>query len=389
MIERPTIDPSDEMTCLGHEEAVFSHGGALAPPIVQTSLFAQPDLATLSEALLDEQGRSVYTRGRNPTVRAVEDKLARLERTEDAKAFGSGMGAVAGVLGALLSAGEHLLFVGSIYGPTLQLAARLRRQGVDYDNVLGLGVEQIVDTIRPNTRLIWMESPGTMTFRTFDVAAVASAARERGIVAVLDNSWASPLFQKPATVGVDLVVHSATKYLGGHSDLVAGVVAGSRELVGRIFREGFLLQGAVLAPFDAFLLNRGLRTLPLRMRRHHESGLAVARWLSVQSRVRQVFHPGLVGASSPTLSGYSGLFSIELDTEQVSDVRRFVDSLRSFRIGVSWGGVESLVIAPFRGDNAAQLERQGIPRGTVRLSIGLEPAELLIEDLAGALGTLR
>jgi cystathionine beta-lyase/cystathionine gamma-synthase len=215
---------------------------------------------------------------------------------------------------------------------------------------------------------------------------VAAAARARGIVSVLDNSWASPLFQKPLTLGVDLVVHSATKYIGGHSDVVAGAVVGSAERLERLFYDTYLLNGGILGPFDAWLLNRGLRTLPLRMRQHHRDGLALATWLADHARVRRVFHPGLTRESM--LSGYSGLFSFELDTEDHAAVSRFVDALDMFRIGVSWGGVESLVIAPFRGNNGEDLAAQGIPRGLVRLSIGLEGYETLRSDLERALDAL-
>ncbi|MDX1385712.1 MAG: PLP-dependent transferase, partial [Thermoanaerobaculia bacterium] len=316
-----------------------------------------------------------------------ETAIARLERAEAAKAFASGMGAVAATMGALLSAGDHLLFVNQTYGPTLQLARRLGRQGIEHDLVLDLDLESIAAAFRPTTRMVWMESPGTMLFRTFDVRAVAAMARERDAVSVLDNSWATPLLQKPLTFAVDLAVHSATKYLAGHCDLVAGVLAGRDELVTRIFRDGYLLQGASLAPFDGFLLLRGMRTLPLRMRRHHESGLAVARWLAEQPRVRHVFHPGLAGDSGGgSLTGYSGLFSFQLDTEDPAVVRRFVDALNPFRIGISWGGVESLVFAPLPRDGGS-LRAQRIPLGLVRLSIGLEPVGRLLDGLETALQT--
>ncbi len=225
-----------------------------------------------------------------------------------------------------------------------------------------------------------------MTFRLLDVTAVARLARDHGAVSVIDNTWATPLFQKPCDLGIDLVVHTASKYLGGHSDLMAGVVAGSQERLDRLFYDAYLLLGAALGPMDAWLVNRGLRTLPARMRQHH---VAVARFLADHPRVRRVFHPLVAEAASLVdgqLAGFSGLFSFELDTDRYDEVAAVVDRLRLFRIGVSWGGVESLVLSPNRGDNAAALERQGIPPGTVRLSVGLESPDALISDLAQALG---
>jgi cystathionine beta-lyase/cystathionine gamma-synthase len=380
----PRIDPADELTCLGHEEDLAAQGGALAPPIVQTSLFAQATLADLAAGLADEHAHPVYTRGNNPTVRAVEEKIAKLERGESCRCLASGMAAVSAVLLSQLAAGDHVLFVNQTYGPTLQLARYLERFGISHGVVLDLDLAAIEAGFRDATRLVWLESPGTMLFRAFDVAAVAAAARARGIISVLDNSWASPLFQKPLTLGVDLVVHSATKYIGGHSDVMAGAVVGSAECMERLFYDTYLLNGGILGPFDAWLLNRGLRTLPLRMRQHHRDGLALATWLAGHAKVRRVFHPGLAGENA--LSGYSGLFSFELDTEDHATVSRFVDALARFRIGVSWGGVESLVIAPYRGDNAEALAAQGLPRGLVRVSIGLEGFETLRSDLDQALG---
>ena len=385
----PRIDPEDELICLGAREELTAQGGAMAPPVVQTSLFAFESAAALAEGLSAEHKNHVYSRGQNPTVEAVESKLAQLERGEACKAFASGMAAVSAVLQGLLKSGDEILFVNQVYGPTLQLAERLERVGITHKVVLGLDPASVADDLREKTRLLWLESPGTMLFRLADIAALAELARERGVVTVIDNSWATPLFQKPLTLGIDLVVHSATKYLGGHSDLVAGAVVGGADLLEKLFYEAYLLQGGMLAPWDAWLLNRSMRTLPVRMRGHHHGALAVAAFLAEHPRVRRVFHPALMPESRELaerqLSGYSGLFSFELDTESLEEVRRFLDRLKLFRHGVSWGGVESLVIAPLRGDNAEALARQGIPPATIRISVGLEPPERLIDDLRGAL----
>jgi len=388
MIDNAHIDPADELTCLGHGEDPQSQAGSMSPPIVQTSLFAHRSTDDLTAGLAAEHQSHVYTLGQNPTVEAVETKIAKLERGESCKVLSSGMAAISAVFLGLLESGAHVLFVNNTYGPTLQLADRLRSFGIDYDVVLSSDLDQIAAAMKPETRMVWMESPGTMLFRVVDIGAIAELAREHGALTVIDNSWATPLFQKPLLLGVDLVVHAATKYMGGHSDVIAGAIVGSAELLKKIFYNSYLLLGGAIGPFDAWLVNRGLRTLPNRMRQHHTDGLALALYLDEQPEVRRVFHPGV--AADPALiktqlSGFSGLFSFELDTDSYAEVASFVDRLRLFRIGVSWGGVESLALTPNQSTNAANLACQQIPPGTVRLSVGLEGATVLIKDLEQAL----
>jgi cystathionine beta-lyase/cystathionine gamma-synthase len=378
------IDPDDIAICIDDNAAAIGGSMPMAAPIVQTSLFAFPELQALLDAFPAEDANYIYTRGQNPTVELLERKLARLERGEACKCFASGMAAVSAVMMATLQAGDHILFVNQTYGPTLQLAAELARFGIAHDIVLDTDVDSVGAALRAETKLVWLESPGTMLCRTLDIAGVAGLARERGAVTCLDNSWATPLLQKPLVYGVDIVIHSCTKYIGGHSDVVGGAVVTSAARMREIFRRAFMLHGGILAPFDAWLLLRGLRTLPVRMRQHHEDGVRIAEFLRAHPRVRQVFHPAFEAVPSATLSGYSGLFSFELDTHDFDMVRRFVDSVRRFRIGVSWGGVESLIITPAR----PQLRTQGLPPGLVRISTGLEGADVLIEDLRSALDVL-
>jgi len=392
------IDPGDVAICVEEEAATGAASGGpgpspMAPPIVQTSLFAFPTFRDLVDGLAEEGRHPVYTRGSNPTVEAAERKIAALERGDACRTFGSGMGAIAAVLLTFLRSGDHVLFLNQVYGPTLQLARHLERFGVEHDVLTEAPPDAVRDALRPGTRMAWMESPGTMTFRMLDVPAIAELCRERGVLTCLDNSWASPLFQKPLTVGVDLVVHSATKYLAGHSDLVAGAVAGSSELVGELFGRGYMLGGAILAPFDAWLLYRGIRTLPVRLRQHEADALEVAAFLRDHAAVRRVHHPGLAEGPEAALvrrqlAGTSGLFSIELEPPGFESVRTFLDGLERFSLGVSWGGVESLAISPENGRNGRELTAKGLPRGLVRLSVGLEGAGRLIEDLDRALAPL-
>ena len=288
----------------------------------------------------------------------------------------------------LLEAGDHILFVNQTYGPTIQLARQMRRFGIEFDLLLDLEPEDVHKALKLNTRLVFLENPGTMLMRTFDIGAVAEVARAHGALTCIDNSWASPLFQKPIEHGVDIVVHSATKYIGGHSDVVAGAVITTAARMQEIFYRAYMLHGGILAPFDAWLLLRGLRTLPVRMQQHEADALKVAEFLASRGDVRTVYHPAFANPS-PSLTGFAGLFSFEIASGEFEDVRRLINGLKRFRIGVSWGGVESLVIAPNRGNNDHYLDVQRIPGGLVRLSIGLEGADALIADIGDSLDALR
>ncbi len=380
-------DPADIRVCLGEEQG-SAWTGALMPPIVQASLFAFPTFQDLLDGLSAEHEHHVYTRGQNPTVEAVERALAALERGEECKCFASGMAAISSVFLGLLRAGDHVVFVNQTYGPTLQLASHLERFGITHDVILDLDVGAVECALQPTTRLVWLESPGTMLFRVLDLEPMTRLAHDRDILTCMDNSWSTPLLQKPLTQGVDVVVHTASKYLSGHSDVIAGAVVTSRERMREIFYRAFLLNGGILAPFDAWLLMRGLRTLPTRLREHEEAGLRVAEFLRGHPAVGAIHHPALSedhALSDRQLRGYTGLFSFELVRGDFESVRTVIDGLQRFRIGVSWGGVESIVVSPNRGTNVEQLATQGIPPGLIRLSVGLEGADALIEDLDRAL----
>lgn len=387
------LDPADIATCVADDGPAYADGAAPAStPIVATSLFSFPTFDALIAAMRDERAHHVYTRGQNPTVEAAERKLAALEHGDACKCFASGMAAISAVFVGLLRAGDHVLFVNQVYGPTLQLAKHLHRFGIEHDVELDVGIAAIARSLRPNTRLIWLESPGTMLFRTVDLAAIAEFARARGIVTGIDNTWATPLLQKPIDFGIDLVAHTGTKYIGGHSDIVAGALIGSSERIDEIFRRAFMLLGGILGPFEAWLLLRGLRTLPVRLAQHERDGMRVAEYLRGHPAVRRVYHPAFDDqpeAVRRQLRGYSGVFSAELKRGDFDTVRRVIDALHHFRIAVSWGGVESLVISPNRGDNGAWLERQNLPPGLIRFSVGLEGADSLISDLEQALDTAR
>ena len=381
-----TISPEDIRICIEDQPARQPGVAPMATPIVQTSLFAFESVEALIAAGAHENRNTVYTRGQNPTVEVLEKKLAALEQGGACKAFGSGMAAISAVIVGLLSAGDHILFVNNTYGPALQLAKQLDRFGITHTLLLDIEPDDVRKALLPNTKLVWLENPGTMLFRTLDIAAIAEIGKQHGAVTCIDNSWASPLFQKPILHGVDVVVHSATKYIGGHSDVVAGAVITTEERMTQIFYRAYLLLGGILHPFDSWLLLRGLRTMPVRMQQHQEDALRVAAFLQERPEVAQVNHPAF-GRHTSALTGYSGLFSFVVKDAGFDQVRDFINRLKRFRIGVSWGGVESLVISPNRGNNLHYLDAHRIPHGLVRMSIGLEGADALIDDIMAALSS--
>lgn len=381
------IDPRDVETCI-HDEGLGEPPHPTSAPIVQTSLFSFPSLEALNEAFRSESRSHVYTRGQNPTVEELERKLAMLERGERCKAFASGMAAISAAFFGLLKSGDHIVFLNQTYGPTLQLAHQFERFDVEHDVVLDLDPQALEAAIRPETRMIWVESPGTMTFRVVDLKRVARVGRERGVLTAIDNTWATPLLQKPLDLGFDLVMHTATKYIGGHSDVVAGALITTAERMETIFRRAFLLQGGVLGPWDAWLLLRGLRTLPSRLRQHESSALDLARALAGHPAINEIHHPAFgdgADLAARQMSGHSGVFSFTLKDDRWETVCRVVDALRWFRIGVSWGGVESLVMAPKPMPSSSTRKKQNLPPGLIRLSVGLEDPEALREDLFQAL----
>ena len=373
-------DPGFETLCAHAGEDPARFLGAPVPPIYQNSLFTAPD----AETFLRRSQEYSYTRDGNPTTDVLERKLAALERTEAARCFGSGMAAVAAAVLHAVRAGDHLVAVETAYGPTRRfLTEYLPRFGVSVSYVAGTDPQQFVDALRPETRLFYLESPTSLVFHLQDLPAVAALAKERGITTVVDNSWASPYFQNPAEFGIDLVLHSATKYLGGHSDIVAGVVMGPKERLEELKAwEGRLL-GGILDPFAAWLMLRGIRTLPVRMDRHQQTGLAAAAFLEGHAQVARVYYPGL--SSHPQyelgrrlMRGNSGLLSFQLKEPGREAVCQVVDRLRYFGIGVSWGGFESLAIPVL-------LNAEGEPGWGIRIHVGLETAEDLLDDLDHAL----
>ncbi|MGN6519397.1 MAG: trans-sulfuration enzyme family protein [Dokdonella sp.] len=369
---------------------------AVSPPIVQSSIFAFPSVDAMRSGFRDEFGEHVYTRGNNPTVEILRRKVAALEGAEDCLMFGSGAAAMSAGVIASVSGSDHVVCVARPYSWTRAvLKDLLGRFGVATTFVDGTDTGHFEAALTGRTRLIVLESPNSMTFEQQDLAAVAALARARGIRTLCDNSYATPLNQSPIALGIDLVAHSATKYLNGHSDVVAGALCGSTAVIREVFRGPYMTLGAILAPHDAWLMIRGLRTLPVRMQRIAATSAAVLAFLEAHPRVRRVYSPratgnAQLGLTGRQLRGASGLLTIELATDDIAAVERFCDGLERFLMTVSWGGYESLafpVCAVFAA-NAPLHPPSGLPLSLVRLSIGLEEPAVLIADLERALARL-
>ncbi len=381
----PVPDPGPETICTHLGEDPQRQHGAASPPIYQTSTFIYPDAGTFETRRKPGVRRYDYTRGGNPTNQVLEAKLARLEKAAWADCFGSGMAAISAAINACVKAGDHVVAVAHCYGPTQWYLNHIRRFDVATTFVDSVHPEDFIAAIRPETRVIYLESPTSGRFEVPEIEPITRVARQRGIVTLFDNSWASPYFQNPLERGVDMVLHSATKFINGHSDVVAGVVAGRDEKLRQRLWQEVELAGGILDPHAAWLMLRGLRTLPLRMERHQENGLAVARMLAEHPKVARVLHPGLEShpqhaVARRQLRGYSSLFSFALKDQSREAMNRLLDRLRLFGIGVSWGGFESLILG-----GTLFSSRAAEPEWLIRVHIGLETAADLIADLRQAL----
>ncbi len=384
-----------------HQDTALIHAGegvAVAATPVTTPIYSSSTFRFESAAELEayQQGRStsfIYSRYANPTVQSVEAKLAAAEGGEAAMVLSSGMAATSTALFGLLRAGDEVICSAAIYGGTLQvLSSFLDRFGVRARFVSMEALGALASLIGPSTKVVWFESPTNPTLRCADIASVTSACRARGVVSIVDNTFASPVNQQPLTLGADLVMHSATKYLNGHTDVTAGALVGSKALIDRVMPARKLL-GGVLEPASAYALGRGMKTLAVRIARHNANAMAIAQWLESHPSVSRVFYPGL--ASHPDhdiarrqMRGFGGMVCFECRDGQAGAVRVF-DRIGLIQRAASLGGVESLCSLPVLtsqyGLSDEQLADAGVTRGMVRLSVGLEDPDDLIADLQQAL----
>lgn len=378
------VDPSVEMI-LQHYAEDHRLLGAVTPPIFQNSLFVfdtYEDFVDSGETDHIPKRRHNYSRVTNPTLEIVERKIAKLEHLEAAKVFTSGMAAISAAIFSTIQQGSHVVAVDTCYGPTRQLLTEyLPKFGVRTTLVSGSDPQEIFDACEADTTAIYLESPSSLVFHLQDFETISAFARERKITTITDNSYCSPIFQTPADFGIDIIVHSATKYLGGHSDVVAGALCTSMERMNGLMRHEVPLFGAALPPFPAWLLIRGLRTLKIRMKAHEETGNRIAAFLKSRPEVERVLHPALPDHPRRDLfckqmRGTSGLLSFIPKVQDPDRLKRFVEGLEIFQLGVSWGGFESLAVTfpiqPLGWESE---------KWFVRLHCGLESAEDLIADL--------
>ena len=365
----------------------------LTTPIYETTTFIFDNANQIREYNEGARARFLYSRYENPTVVALEQKLAAADGAEAALAFSSGMAATTNALLTLLKAGDEIVCSAAIYGGTFHLLADflpkfdIRPRFVSLDDL-----REPARVIGERTRILWFESPINPTLRCVDIRAVAEACRARGVVSVIDNTFASPINQRPLALGIDLSMQSATKYLNGHSDVTGGVLSGRRELVHQLAMARRKL-GGVMDPQAAYALGRGLKTLPLRVARHNANAMAVATALEGHPGVKRVYYPGLEShpdhaVAKRQMSGFGGVVCVDVGGGQDAAFRAF-DRLQVVKRAASLGGAESLCSLPILtsqwGHTDAQLEAAGVTKGMMRFSIGLEDAEDLIADLRNAL----
>jgi cystathionine beta-lyase len=376
------------------EDTVIAHAGSdpranhgvVNPPVYHASTILSPTLEALHSRGARRFNKGVYTYGRHgtPTQGALEEAVAALEGADRAVVLASGVAAINAAILAFVKAGDHLLMVDCAYGPARRFCdAFLKRFGVEttyFDPAIGGGIEAL---FRDNTRLVYTEAPGSQTFEMQDIPAIAAVAHARGAVVIMDNTWSAGVYFKPFTHGVDVSVQSATKYIGGHSDLMMGTIATTEALWSKV-RQSAADLGAPSGPDDAYLALRGLRSIKLRMARHHETGLTLARWLQSRPEVARVIHPALPGDPGHALwkrdfTGACGLFAFVLKPAPEAALAAMLDGLELYGMGASWGGFESLILPSDPIRTAKPWTEKG---QLIRVHAGLEDPDDLIADLA-------
>jgi methionine-gamma-lyase len=378
-------------------ETAAVHGGVydakfhpVTPPIYQTSTFAFESVAHGAGLFAGSGQGYIYSRMGNPTVEALENVVAELEHGHKSLACGSGMAAVHTVFATMLQKGDHLVCADTVYGPTCTLVEKiLPRWGVEADIVDTADLEVVKKAIKPNTKVIYLETPGNPTLVISDIAAISKIAHEHGVQVVVDNTFMSPILQKPFALGADVVLHSLTKFLNGHADVVGGIIVVKNEEQYKVFRGMLNHLGGVLPPFESFLVHRGVKTLALRMERHCENATKIAEWIAKHPAVDWVRFPGLTShpqyeLGKKQMAGPGGLISFELKGGLEAG-KILMNSLKLWGLAVSLGGVESLVQHPASMTHASMgpeaRARAHITDGLVRLSVGIENPDELIADL--------
>lgn len=381
----------DILTHLGEYRSQYF--GAIAPAIIQSSNFAFSKVEAFKKAFTQEANSHLYTRGNNPTVAMLRKKIAALECAEDALITSSGAAAISVSVITFLAAGDHVICVRKPYTWAYRLLENLlSRYGVEVTFVDARDIDEIKQAAKPNTKMLYMESPLSLTFELQDIDACASLAKTHGWITILDNSHCSSLYQQPLTMGIDIVIHSATKYLNGHSDVVVGAICSSKLLIDTMFPT-YMTLGTVLSAHDAALVLRGLRTYPLRLQQSNNTALNLAHYLHDHPGIDKVIYPH--HSSHPQhelalrqMKGSGGLLTIVLKTDDKKDVLTFVEKINRFLMAVSWGGYESLMIPSILFHDVPGQADSPVPWTYVRLYVGLESFDYLKEDLEQALAHL-
>lgn len=368
--------------------------GSITPPIYQTSTFVFNSAEEGRARFAGEQEGYIYSRLGSPTVTILEERIAALEGAEAGIAFGSGMGAVSGVILSMLKSGDHIVATDSLYGGTYAFFQLIKEKfNIDYTLVEMTDPEVIKDYIKPNTKMLYLETPVNPTLKLVDLERAANIAKERGLISVVDNTFMSPYLQRPIEYGIDIVLHSATKFIGGHGDVIAGLVVGSKEHIYNIRMSSLKSVGSVMAPFDAWLLLRGLKTLTVRMDRNTENAMKVAEYLENHPKIDYVYYPGLKSfpqyeLAKKQMKAPGGLLSFEIKGGLEAGII-LMDNLKICRLAVSLGDVDTLIQHPASMTHSPipREERimMGITDGLVRLSVGLEDVNDIIDDLEQAL----
>lgn len=382
-------------------ESPHKQDKASAPNICMSSTFVVDDPVSFSANNLNADTPMLYTRWANPTIAQLETKLAVLDKAESCVAFSSGMAASSAILLSCLSQGDHLIISNTNYPGTAEIARdTLPRFGIDASPVDTCSLDDICAAIRPNTRMIWVETPSNPLLRVTDIAAVAEIARAQNALLVVDATFATPIATRPLELGADLVMHSLSKYIGGHGDALGGAVLGRQELIGPLRGEGMIHYGGVISPFNAWLIMRGMATLPLRMRAHQENALRIASFLESHPRVQRVLYPGLPShpqhlLAARQMENFSGMISFVTDQPR-EDAAGMMKQLEIIHYAVSLGHHRSLIYLMETDDlinSSYRLEGPELDKylatagseGLFRLSVGLEDADDLIEDLTRVL----
>ena len=390
MISKNTsIDISYIINELGEERENYFN--AIAPPIMQTSNFAFKTVHEMRKAFEDEYSTYLYSRGLNPTVDILRKKLAALDRAEDCLIFNSGAAAIFAAVLANVKSGDHIVSVDKPYTWAQKMFNDiLPRFNVSVTYIDGTDIRNFERAILPHTSVIYLESPNSWNFAIQDMKAIAELARSENIITICDNSYCTPIYQRPIEMGIDLVLQSATKYISGHSDVVAGVLSGRAEMIKKIFNSEYMNIGSGIQPFNAWLLIRGLRTLPARLDRITNTTEKVMAYLKQDSRIESLIFPldpsfSQFELAISQMSGACGLLTMVLKAQSIDQIENFCESLKHILMAVSWGGHESLIIPKCSSIDPKDFDVNNVEHRMLRLYVGLEDADYIIRDIDQAL----